>query len=111
MAAKKKVEKVPAREAARVVLLEAGRPMHYREISKQAIEQGIIRVRGGRGKPDPDKTMKTIRSFLAGSAAEGKEFVRVDSGVFDLKDRPKAKAAAAKVAAKAKKAEAAKETA
>jgi hypothetical protein len=99
-----KPTKVPAREAAKVVLLDAGRPMHYREITREALERGLVKVRGGgRRKPDPDKTLKTIRSFLAGSVqAEDSEFVRVDAGVFDLKDRPKkATAAAKKVAAKA----------
>jgi hypothetical protein len=101
--------KVPAREAAELVLLDAGRPMHYREITKTALEQGIVRVRGAnpRKKPDFDKTMKTIRSFLAGSVTEAdSKFVRVDSGVFDLKSRPtKAEAVAArkrKAPAKAK---------
>jgi hypothetical protein len=98
-----KANKVPAREAAKVVLLEAGRPMHYREITQVALEQGIVKVRGKRRKPDPDATMKTIRSYLAGSvASENTEFVRVDSGVFDLKPeaRKKARAAAKKVAEK-----------
>lgn len=102
MPAKPKVQKVPAREAAKVVLLEAGRPMHYREITQVALEQGIVKVRGnGRRRPNPEATMKTIRSFLAGTVAEdGTEFVRVDPGVFDLKPeaRKKARAAAKKVA-------------
>lgn len=91
--------KVPAREAAQVVLLNAGRPMHYREITREAIEQGIVKVRGSsRKKPDFEKTMKTIRSFLC--EHEGDMFVRVDSGVFDFKDRSKAaKIAAEKLAA------------
>lgn len=102
-AAKKpqKTEKVPAREAAKVVLMQAGRPMHYREITKVALEQGIIRVRGGsRKKPDPDKTMRTIRSYLC--EAEGKEFVRIDTGVFDLKERVEKATKAAKKRAAAK---------
>jgi hypothetical protein len=103
-----KKAKVPAREAAKVVLLEAGRPMHYREITQVALEQGIVKVRGGgRKKPNPDATMKTIRSFLAGTVAEeDTEFVRVDPGVFDLKPdaRKKARAAAKKVAAASAKA-------
>lgn len=100
-----KPEKLPARQAAKVILLNAGKPMHYRDISKAAIEQGIVKVRGSsRKKPDPAKTMKTIRSYLC--EAEGTEFVRVDEGVFDLKER--VEKAAAKATAKAAKAKAAK---
>lgn len=86
-----KPAKVTAREAARVVLLNAGHSMHYREISREAVEQGIVRVRGkrGRAKADPVKTMKTIRSFLCESVQDpDSEFVRVDAGVYDLKERP-----------------------
>lgn len=96
--AKAKEPKVPARRAAEVVLLDAGRPMHYREITRVALERGIVAVRGNpRKKPDPEATMKTIRSFLAGQAqVEGSKFVRVDSGVFDLKERQQTATAAAK---------------
>jgi hypothetical protein len=97
-----KAQKVPARQAAKVVLLEANRPMHYREITKKALEAGIVKVRGGKGKPNPEATMKTIRSYLAGCAAEGVEFVRVDAGVFAIKESPAKKVAAKKKAAAAK---------
>lgn len=102
--ARPKPQKVSAREAARVVLLNAGRPMHYREISREAVEQGIVKVRGkhGRAKADPVKTMKTIRSYLCESVQHpGSEFVRVDTGIYDLRDRKKADAAVKKVAARA----------
>lgn len=107
MAAKKKVAKVPVREAARIVLLESGRPMHYREIAKVAVEQGIVKVRGKRRKPKLDATVKTVRSYLAGEAArEGEgQFVRVDPGVFDIRNRKKVEAAAKRAVAKAAKAE------
>lgn len=81
MAGKKKT-KMPARAATDVVLLQAGKPLHYREITRQAIENGLIRVRKGKRKPDPDKTMKTVRSYLC--AAEGDKFVRVGPGIFKL---------------------------
>jgi hypothetical protein len=79
--------KVTAREAVEVVLLDAGRPMHYREIARVALERGIVKVRGGK-KPDEQATIRTVRSYLAGSAAAGDKFVRIDPGVFDLKERP-----------------------
>lgn len=96
---KQKPEKVPVRKAAELVLIQNGRPMHYREISRVAIEQGIVRVPKGKRNPDPEKTMKTVRSFLAGEAKDGDKFVRVDDGVFDLS--PKAKAQEKKAAAEA----------
>jgi hypothetical protein len=82
----KKPKKVSAREAAEVVLLSEGRPMHYREISKVALERGIVAVRGGK-RPNPARTMKTMRSYLAGCAQQDVKFVRIEPGVFDLKDR------------------------
>ncbi|MET0604203.1 MAG: HTH domain-containing protein [Baekduia sp.] len=99
-----KQPKVPARKAAEVVLLDAGRPMHYREITRIALERNIVAVRGNpRKKPDPDATMKTIRSFLAGQAQdENSKFVRVDSGIFDLKERQQTATTAAKKRAAAK---------
>lgn len=75
--------KVPARKAAEIVLLQNGKPMHYREITRVAVEQGIVKVPKGK-RVNADKTMKTMRSFLAGSAKDGDKFVRVDDGVFDL---------------------------
>lgn len=85
----KRQSKMPAREATDVVLLQEGKPLHYREITRKAIENGLVRVKKGKRKPDPDATMKTIRSYLC--AAEGDKFVRVAPGIFDL--TPKAKAA------------------
>jgi len=82
----KKPQKVTAREAAEVVLLSEGRPMHYREISRVALERGIVAVRGGR-RPNPARTTKTIRSYLAGCVQQDVKFVRIEPGVFDLKDR------------------------
>lgn len=79
---KQKQNRMPAREATEVVLLNAGKPMHYREITRQAIESGLVRVKKGRRKVNADATMKTIRSYLC--AEEGDKFVRVGPGVFNL---------------------------
>lgn len=84
---------VSARDAAEVVLLAEGKALHYREISRLALERGLVKVRGKR-KPNLDRTTKTMRSYLAGCAAKGEKFVRIDPGVFDLKVRPKTKASA-----------------
>lgn len=91
-----KPEKVPVREATEIVLLEAGKPLHYREISRKAIEGGLIKLRGGKRKADPDKVMKTVRSYLC--AEEGDKFKRVAPGIFDL--TPQARAAIKKATAK-----------
>jgi hypothetical protein len=87
--------KLTAREAVKVVLPEAGRPMHYREISRAMVERGIVKVRRG---ATPEQTMKTVRSFLAGEVQDetkDAEFVRLEPGVFDLKKRPRARKRAA----------------
>ena len=89
-----KTEKLPARKAAEVVLLQNGAPMHYREITKQAIENGLVRVKKGKRKVDEGATMKTIRSYLC--AEEGARFVRVDTGIFDLTDKARKELSAKK---------------
>ena len=81
MAAKTK-ERIPVREATEVVLLNNGKPMHYREITRVAIEQGLVKAPKGKRKVDPDKTIKTVRSYLC--SEEGDKFVRVGPGVFRL---------------------------
>ena len=86
---KAKQDKLPARQAAEVVLLENGKPMHYREITRVALEQGIVKVKKG---ATPEQTEKTMRSYLAGCAQMGVKFKRVDPGVFDLKSRPRKRA-------------------
>jgi hypothetical protein len=86
-------EPVPARKAAEVVLLEEGKPLHYQEIARLAMERKIVKVKKG---TTVDQTAKTVRSYLAGCAAENVRFVRVAPGVFDLKNRPKKKGTPAK---------------
>ncbi len=67
-------------EAALVVLKNEGRPMHSREITDKAVEQGILSHVG--------KTpVQTMSARLSAAVAKGKEtslFVRIRPGVFGL---------------------------
>lgn len=69
--------------ACEVVLINAGRPMHYKEITRVALECGLIQTRG--------KTPKqTISGYLVRAAGEGDPhatFVRTGPGIFDLSAR------------------------
>lgn len=71
--------------AAEVVLLSEGRPMHYTEITRIALETGVVKLRG----LTPEATMS---AYLAKAVNAGDTFVRVDSGVFDLKARVESEA-------------------
>jgi hypothetical protein len=92
-------EPVKGPEAARLVLLQAGEPMHYSDITRTALETGLVRLSG----KTPAATMS---AYLATAAKEGDTFVRVGPGRFDLAERvakaKKAKAAKAKAAKNAK---------
>lgn len=66
--------------AAEVVLLNAGHAMHYTEITRIALETGIVKLAG----KTPTATMG---AYLAKATQAGDTFVRVEAGVFDLKAR------------------------
>jgi hypothetical protein len=70
-------------KAAEVVLLSQGRPMHYTEITRVALETGVVKLTG----KTPEATMS---AYLAKAAKAGDTFVRVEPGIFDLKARAKA---------------------
>lgn len=67
-------------EAARVVLLHAGRPLRIEEITRDALESGLLRLEG-------ETPVQTISAYLAKSAKKDDVFVRVDPGTYDLKER------------------------
>ena len=70
-------------DAAEVVLLNAGHAMHYTEITRIALETGIVKLAG--------KTpVATMGAYLAKATQAGDRFVRVEAGVFDLKARVEA---------------------
>ena len=67
--------------AAEVVLLEAGGPRHYREITKRM-------VRSGRYKPRGQTPERSVNSALTKDMRRAdSRFRRVDSGVYDLAER------------------------
>lgn len=68
------------RAAVEVVLLHAGGPLHYTEITRLALESGLIKTRGRTPK-------QTIAGYLARAVRDGDRFVRVDRGVFGLAER------------------------
>jgi hypothetical protein len=77
-------EPVAGPEAARLVLLTKGKPMHVEEITREMLEAGVVKLTG--------KTpTQTVSAYLAKLAKRGDTFVRIAPGVFDLKDRPKGK--------------------
>lgn len=85
---KQEPRKLFAREAAVVVLYDEGRPMHFREIAQIAHDRDLIRSRGPKKrKPDLDRTIKTMRSYMTdASALPDGPFVKVEPGIYQLKD-------------------------
>ena len=76
-------------DAAHEILKQAGQPLHYREIAKRALEQGLIESKG----KTPKATMNAQLATNIKRAAEGgrpSPFVRVGRGVFGLKEWGKA---------------------
>lgn len=72
--------KPSGRDAAIRVLLNAGGPQHYREITRIAQESGMVELKG----KTPEATMNAM---LSTSAKAEDTFVKVSPGVFDLIDR------------------------
>ncbi len=72
-------------EAAHEILKQAGHPLHYREIARRALEQGLIESRG----KTPEATMNAQLAVNIKRAEESgppSPFVRVDRGVFGLRE-------------------------
>lgn len=72
--------RMTGKRAATLILQQAGKPLHYREITRLALEGGLIKTAG----KTPDATMNAM---LATAAKDGDTFVRLDPGIFDLKER------------------------
>lgn len=69
-----------AKDAAAAILRDARKPLHYREITKRGLDSGMFKLKG--------KTPEaTINSMLAVDAKNDGVFVKVDAGVFDLRER------------------------
>lgn len=72
-------------DAAHEILRQAEQPLHYREITRRALEQGLIESRG----KTPEATMNAQLATNIKRAVEGgppSRFVRVGRGVFGLRE-------------------------
>ncbi|MNR78944.1 hypothetical protein D3C72_96450 [compost metagenome] len=71
------------REAAHQILKKAGRPLHYREITRRAIRLGMIR-------PEGRTPALTLRARMGDDMNRNPEtpFVRVGDGTYALKEWP-----------------------
>jgi restriction system protein len=72
-------------DAAYKILIEAGQPLHYREITRRALEQGLIESKG----QTPEATINAQLAVNTKRAEEGgplSRFVRVGWGVFGLRE-------------------------
>ncbi len=74
---------VSMREAAHQILKKAGRPLHYREITRRAIRLGMIR-------PEGRTPALTLRARMGDDMNRNPEtpFVRVGDGTYALKEWP-----------------------
>lgn len=72
-------------EAAHEILKQVGQPLHYQEIARRALEQGLIESRG----KTPEATMNAQLAVNIKRAAEGgppPRFARVGRGLFGLRE-------------------------
>jgi len=65
-------------EAAYTILKQSGKPLHYKEITRRALEQGFIEPRG----LTPEATMGS--RLYTDTKQEGSRFVRTGRGLFGL---------------------------
>lgn len=70
-------EPISQRAAVELVLMRAGRPLHYREITRIALETGLLRTEG-------ETPEATVSAMLATRSKAGDTFVKVEPGIFDL---------------------------
>jgi restriction system protein len=72
-------------DAAHEILKQVGQPLHYREITKRALEQGFIESKG----KTPEATMNAQLAVNIKRAEEGgppSRFVRAGRGIFGLRE-------------------------
>jgi restriction system protein len=68
-------------EATLTILQAVGEPLHYREIAKRAVEQGLIQTDG----KTPEATLNAVLAVDIKQKGEGSSFIRVKPGVFGLR--------------------------
>jgi len=67
------------------ILKKAKTPLHYNEITRQALESGILETEGA----NPERTMNAVITVDINSKAEGSDFIRTDRGIFALNPNKK----------------------
>lgn len=73
-------EPMIGREAAKAVLVREGKPLRIEEITREALEAGVVRLPGA-------TPVQSMSSYLARAAKKGDTFVRIGPGTYDLKGR------------------------
>ena len=73
------------KQSAIEVLKKAKEPLHYNEITKQALESGILETEVA----NPERTMNAVITVDINTKAEGSDFVRIDRGVFAINSNKK----------------------
>ena len=73
------------KQSAIEILRKAKTPLHYNEITKQALESGILETEGA----NPERTMNAVITVDINTKAEGSDFVRAERGVFALNQNKK----------------------
>ena len=71
--------------AAFKILNDAKKPLHYKEITKRALEQGILETDGA----TPDASMNAQLAIDIKYGGEGSDFIRVSPGIFSLNTNKK----------------------
>ena len=70
-------------DAVRIVLREAGKPLHYKQIAELVQKRGLVRIRGRR----PDRSVNARLSADIIKKGDDSPFVRVAAGLFGLRER------------------------
>ena len=68
-------------EAAAKVLADAGEPLHYKEISRRIIEQGLWETQG----KTPERTVNANLGKDLQKHGENSRFQRTDTGIYALR--------------------------
>ncbi|MEM1451824.1 MAG: restriction endonuclease [Planctomycetota bacterium] len=70
------------KDAGREVLLEAGEPLHYREMARRALSRGLVMTDG----KTPEATLNAQISVDISRQGDSSKFIRTAPGVFGLRE-------------------------
>ncbi len=73
------------KQSAIEILKKAKTPLHYDEITRRALESGILETEGA----NPERTMNAVITVDINSKLEGSDFIRTDRGIFALNTNKK----------------------